>query len=71
MIQWFLNSKNFLACLLAAGTGMALYIRMPFPEYHFFFDLMFLWARPVSLGLKYSYILFLYCIQPDRDLSDS
>jgi hypothetical protein len=39
---------------------MALYMRMPFPEYHFFFDLMFLWARPVFLGFKYSYILFLY-----------
>jgi hypothetical protein len=60
MIQGLLNSKNFLACLLAAGTGMALYMRMPFPEYHFFFDLMFLWARPVFLGFKYSYILFLY-----------
>lgn len=60
MIQRLLNSKNFLACLLAAATGMFLYIRMPFPEDNLFFELMFLWARPVFLGFKYSYIVFLY-----------
>src|SRR5579862_6788478 len=60
MIQRILNSKNFVACLLAAATGMALYIKMPFPEGNLFFELMFLWARPALLGFKYSYIVFLY-----------
>ena len=50
MIQRILNSKNFVACLLAAATGMVLYIKMPFPEGNLFFELMFLWARPVFLG---------------------
>jgi len=60
MILRLLHSKNFLACLLAAATGLVLYMRMPFPEDNFFFELMFLFARPVFNGLKYTYILFLY-----------
>jgi hypothetical protein len=60
VIQRILNSKNFLACLLAANTGLVLYIKMPFPEDNLFFELMFLWARPVFQGFKYTYILFLY-----------
>ena len=60
MIQRILNSKNSVACLLAAATGMILYVKMPFPEGNLFFELMFLWARPVFLGFKYSYIVFLY-----------
>jgi hypothetical protein len=60
MIQRFLNSKNFVACLLAAATGIFLYITMPFPERNLFFELMFLRSRPVFLGFKYSYIFFLY-----------
>jgi hypothetical protein len=32
MIQRVLNSKNFVAFLLAAATGMTLYFFMPFPE---------------------------------------
>ncbi len=60
MIQRVLNSKNFLACLLAAATGLFLYIRMPFPEDNLFVVLMFLWARPVFQGFKYTYVLFLY-----------
>jgi len=32
MIQKILNSKNFVACLLAAATGMTLYFRVPFPD---------------------------------------
>jgi hypothetical protein len=60
MIQRILTSKNFVACLLAAATGLLLYIRMPFPEGDLFLELIFLRARPVFLGCKYSYILFLY-----------
>src|SRR5579862_9492129 len=39
---------------------MILYIRMPFPEENLFFELMFLWARPVLVGFKFCYILLLY-----------
>ena len=60
MIQRLLQSKNFIACLLAATTGFFLCIRMPFPEENFFLELLFLWARPVFLGLHYSYLVFLY-----------
>ena len=60
MIHRLLDAKNLIACLLAAATGMTLYIRMPFPEENFFLELLFLWARPVFLGLKYFYVIFLY-----------
>jgi hypothetical protein len=60
MIQRLLRSKNLIAFVLAAATGMLLYFRVPFPEGNFFLELLFLWARPVFLGLKYSYIVFLY-----------
>jgi hypothetical protein len=60
MIQRVLQSRNLIACLLAAATGFALYIRMPFPEGNFFLELLFLWARPAFLGLKYTYVVFLY-----------
>ena len=33
---------------------------MAFPEENFFLELVFLRARPVFLGLKYSYLVFLY-----------
>jgi hypothetical protein len=60
MIERILNSRNFFACLLAAATGMILYIRMPFPEGNPFLRLMFLRARPVFWGLLCSYAVFLY-----------
>lgn len=60
MIQPVLKSKNLVACLLAAATGMVLYIKMPLPEGNLFFELTFLWARPVFVGFKYSYVVFLH-----------
>jgi hypothetical protein len=60
VIRRILEEKNFLACVLAAITGMALYFRYPFPEENFFLELVFLWARPVFQGLKFSYTVFLY-----------
>ncbi|HKW35196.1 MAG TPA: TraM recognition domain-containing protein [Candidatus Acidoferrum sp.] len=60
VIRRILSEKNFLACLLAAITGMILYFRYPFPDDNFFLELIFLWARPVFQGLKYCYTLFLY-----------
>jgi len=60
MIRRVLREKNFVACVLAAITGIVLYFRYPFPEQNFFLELIFLWARPVFQGFKLSYTLFLY-----------
>ena len=60
MLRRVLNSKNLIACLLAAGTGLTLYFHFPFPEDNFFLELLFLRAHPVFLGARLSYILFLY-----------
>src|SRR6516164_3681954 len=60
MIQRLLRSRNFLACLLASATGLALYFQLPFPQENPYLELVELWARPVFLGFKYFYILFLY-----------
>jgi len=55
-----LHLKNLFACLLAAATGLSLYFRFPFPEDNFFMELVYLWARPVFLGMKLAYVLSLY-----------
>ena len=60
MIQRILNSRNFVACLLAAATGMALYFELPFPTENVFLQLMALRAPLVHDGLFYSYNLFLF-----------
>jgi TraM recognition site of TraD and TraG len=60
MMQRALHSKNLIASLLAAGTGLVLYFHFPFPEDNFFLELLFLRARPVFHGARFSYILFLY-----------
>ena len=60
MIQRLLASRNLVASLLATATGLVLYAKAPFPEQNLFLELIFLWARPVFLGLKYSYIVSLY-----------
>src|SRR5438445_5005470 len=60
MIQRILHSRHFLACLLSAATGMALYFRMPFPEDNIFLRVMAIRSAPVFLFFKYSYTLFLY-----------
>ena len=60
MIQQVLKERNFIACVLAAGTGMFLYFHYPFPEENFYLELIFLWARPVFRGMKYCYAVFLY-----------
>jgi len=60
MIQRLLHSKNLIACILAAATGMTLYLKAPFPENNFFLELIFLWSPRVFLGFEYCYYLFLY-----------
>ena len=60
MIQRILHSRLFLACLLSAATGMALYFRTPFPEDNIFLRVMAIRSAPAFLFFKYSYTLFLY-----------
>ncbi len=60
MIQRILNSKNLVAFLLAAATGMTLYFRVPFPEDNIFLQVMALRSPSVFQLLKYSYTLFLF-----------
>jgi hypothetical protein len=60
MMQRLIHSKNLIACVLAATTGIILYFRMPFPADNFLIELLFLRARPLFLGLRYSYFVFLY-----------
>ena len=60
MIQRLINSKNFVAFVLTAITGMALYFYIPFPDQNIFLQLMALRAPLVFEGVKWSYTLFLF-----------
>src|SRR6266853_2788437 len=60
MIQRILHSRHFLACLLSAATGMALYFRTPFPKDNIFLRVMAIRSASAFLFFKYSYTLFLY-----------
>jgi hypothetical protein len=60
MIQRILHSRHFLACLLSAATGMALYFRTPFPADNIFLRVMAIRSLSAFLFFKYSYTLFLY-----------
>ena len=60
MILRALHSRQFVACFLAAATGMALYLRTPFPESNLFLQVMAARSAAAFLFLKYSYTLFLY-----------
>ena len=60
MMQKILNSKNLVAFVLAATTGMTLYFRMPFPEGNIFLRVMALRSPSAFELLKYSYTLFLF-----------
>ena len=59
-MQRILNSKNLVAFVLAAATGMILYFRMPFPEGNIFLRVMALRSPSAFEVLKYSYTLFLF-----------
>ena len=60
MIQRILHARNFLACILAATTGMALYFRAPFPDANLFLHVVAIRSSPAFLFFKYSYTIFLY-----------
>ena len=60
MMRRILNSKNLVAFVLAAATGMALYFRAPFPEENIFLRVMALRSPSAFEVLKYSYTLFLF-----------
>jgi hypothetical protein len=60
MIQQLLHARNFLAGVLAAATGLALYFRVPFPEANLFVRVMAIRSPCAFLFFKYSYTLLLY-----------
>ena len=60
MIQRILNSKNFLAFLLASATGMALYFLYPFPSSNLFLRVIALRAPLVYRGAFSSYTAMLF-----------
>jgi TraM recognition site of TraD and TraG len=60
MMQRIINSKNLVAFVLAAATGMILYFRVPFPEGNTFLLIMALRSPYAFEVLKYSYTLFLF-----------
>jgi uncharacterized membrane protein len=60
MIQRILNSKNLVAFVLAAATGMTLYFRVPFPEGNVFVRVIALRSPSAFQVLKYLYTLFLF-----------
>jgi TraM recognition site of TraD and TraG len=60
MIQRIIDSKNFLAFLFAAATGMALWFTVPFPEGNVFLQLMAVKAATVFTAIKYSYLIMLF-----------
>ena len=62
MMQRILNSKNLVAFLLAAATGMTLYFRVPFPESNILLRVMALRSPSAFEVLKYSCTLFLFSI---------
>ncbi|MFZ0820650.1 MAG: type IV secretion system DNA-binding domain-containing protein [Candidatus Acidiferrales bacterium] len=60
MIQRALHSKNFIACLLAMGTGTLLFFEAPFPDDNLILRLIALRTPEVFAGLKYSYLVMLF-----------
>jgi TraM recognition site of TraD and TraG len=60
MMQRIINSKNLVAFVLGAATGMTLYFRVPFPEANIFLQVMALRSPSAFEVLKYSYTLFLF-----------
>jgi hypothetical protein len=60
MIQRVLNSRQFVAFILAAGISMALYFKLPFPAENVFLQLIAARAPIVHEGLFYTYNLFLF-----------
>ena len=60
MIQRLINSKNFVAFVLAVCTGMILHFKFPFPEENIFLRFIAFRAPIVYLGVKWSYAVFLF-----------
>jgi excisionase family DNA binding protein len=60
MIKRILNSKNLVAYLLAAATGMTLYFRAAFPEGDLFLRIMATRSASAFAVLKYSYTFSLF-----------
>jgi hypothetical protein len=60
MMQRILNSKNLVAFVLAAATGMTPYFLMPFPKGNIFVRVMAMRSPSAFQVLKYPYSPFLF-----------
>ncbi len=60
MFQRILSSRSFVAFLLAAASGLVLYLKFPFPSANPMLAIIGLRSPAVSASLIYSYTLFLY-----------
>jgi hypothetical protein len=60
MIQRIINSKNFIAFLLASATGMTLYFLYPFPASNLFLRVIAMRAPLVYRGAFWSYTAMLF-----------
>ena len=64
MMQRILNSKNFVAFILAAATGMTLYFHVPFPDSNIFLRVMAL--RSPSAFEVLDFVLAARTMAPSR-----
>src|SRR5271156_597509 len=60
MFQRILSSRSFVAFVLAAASGLVLYLKFPFPSGNPMLAIIGLRSPAVSASLIYSYTLFLY-----------
>jgi hypothetical protein len=60
MLRRILDSRSFVATLLAMATGLALFYRVPFPERQMFLNVIALRAPQVLLSFKYLYWICLF-----------
>ena len=55
MFRRILDSRNFLAALLAMATGLGLFYRVPFPENQFFLHVIAVRAPHALASFRYLY----------------
>ena len=60
MFRRILDSRSFVAGLLAMATGLALFYRVPFPEEQVFLKVIALRAPQALLSFKYLYWVCLF-----------
>jgi hypothetical protein len=60
MLRRTLDSRGFVAALLAMATGLALFYRVPFPEHQFFLQVIALRAPHVFASFEWLYWISLF-----------